>query len=148
MRGSQRWLRIGVAGLTASAAAAAAAAALGASDARPTTCDACGGGFSTLSSDIVSLVPASQQPSLLTRVTFAHSLLFPAGPVFPPSPCASAAVLDSVGFSTLGLAHAGLISSQGSATLLGDVTTLNNGIITTFPPSPCFSTIAFRSTGD
>jgi hypothetical protein len=139
-------LPIGVAALIAGAAAAAAA--FGAGKARPTTCDACGGGFARLGSDVASLVPAKQQTSLLTRVTLAQSLLFPPGPIFPPSPCASAAVLDSIGFSTLGLTHVGLISSQGSAALIGDVTTLNNGIITAFPPNPCFSTIAFRSTSE
>lgn len=138
-------LQIGIVALIASAALAAG---LGASNARATSCDACGGGFATLSSDIGSIVPASQQTSFLTRVTLAQTLLFPPGPIFPPSPCASAAVLDSISFSAQGLRNAGLISGQGSAALIGDVTTLNDGIINAFPPSPCFSAITFRSTGD
>ena len=144
-RRSGKWLQIGVAALIASAALAAG---WGTSSARATTCDACGGGFATLSSDIGSFVPAGQQTSFLTRVTLAQTLLWPPGPTFPPSPCASASVLDSIGFSALGLRNAGLISAQGSATLIGDVTALNNGIINAFPPSPCFSAITFRSTGD
>lgn len=138
-------LLIGVAALIASTALAAG---LAAGSARATPCDACGGGFATLGSDVGSFVPASQQTSFLTRITLAQTLLYPPGPIFPPSPCASAAVLDSIGFSTIGLRKAGLISAQGNDALIGDVTTLNNGIINAFPPSPCFSAITFRSTGD
>jgi len=138
-------LRVLLAPIAVTTAVAAAMIGAGGSPALP--CDGCGNGFTALQNDIVSIVPVSQQTSFLTRVGLAQRFLFPPNPAHPPSPCNSAAVLDSIGFSTEGLATAGVITPEGSLTLIGDVTGLNDGIISAYPPSPCFSAITFRTTG-
>ena len=81
-------------------------------------------------------LPAVQQTVFLRRAARAETLVS-SGPAFPPSPCAATGLLDSIGFTTEGLFAAGKVSLGDATTLIETVASVNDAIVSAYPPSPC-----------
>lgn len=127
-------MRLRVLGAMGVVCAVAVAAMLGAASAR-----ADGGSFELLTTAISGSdsLPAVQQTVFLQRVALAETFVSSSGPAFPPSPCEATGLIDSIGFTTRGLYAAGEVTADDALTLIDAVASVNDAIVSAYPPSPC-----------
>lgn len=141
-------MRLSALGAVGVVCAVAVAAMLGASGARASD-SSIDPYFERLAAAITengdTSLPAVQQTVFLQRAALAETFVS-SGPAFPPSPCAATGLLDGIGFTTEGLFAAGKVSQGDATTLIEAVTSVNDAIVSSYPPSPC--SVAFLNLGD